>query len=128
MPRKAIIIETSSIDAAFLRMMLERSKWQVQVTNELTELAEKLEEEDVVVFVSSQLGKLTAKEIIPQLKAIWQKNGTHGIVVAMVNSSFTTELKEAIEAGADFFLIKPIYQNHLREIIEKLSTRDAAAA
>lgn len=127
---KALILENSPIDAAFLRMMLERSKWHAQIISELSDfsaLASKLEEH-TIVFVNSQLGKLTTKEIIPQIKSIWKKNSTHGIIIAMLNSSLTTEVKEAVEAGADFCLIKPIYQHHLREIIEKLATKNAVAA
>jgi DNA-binding response OmpR family regulator len=126
---QALIADISPIDAAFMRMMLEKNGWKADIVMDMNEVQKKLQENSyALVFVNSQLRKLSSQEAIPQLKTIEKESSEHFVIVAMLNTTLTSERKSVMEAGADFCLLKPIYQNHLQEILKSVSKRNMAAA
>ncbi|GAB4331558.1 MAG: hypothetical protein OHK0038_06530 [Flammeovirgaceae bacterium] len=126
---QALIADISPIDAAFMRMMLEKNGWKADIVMDMNEVLKKLQENSYeLVFISSELRKQSSQEAIHHLRAIEKDFTKHFVIVAMLNTTLTSERKNVMDAGADFCLLKPIYQNHLQEILKNVSKRNMAAA
>jgi DNA-binding response OmpR family regulator len=126
---QALIAEISPIDAAFMRMMLEKNGWKADIVMDMNEVQKKLQENSYdLVFVNTQLRKNSSQDAIPQLKTLEKESTEHFVIVAMLNTTLTTERKSVMEAGADFCLPKPIYQHQLIEILKNIAKRNMAAA
>lgn len=116
-----LVAENKGIDAAYLRLMLERNGWKADIVTDGEEALKKIEEKQYAfILVSNNLNSLKGTEIISKIREAETTSHTHLPIVGVASCSLVSERKRYLNAGVDYCIAKPVYQRSLFEIINTL--------
>jgi len=117
---KVLIVESKSIDGAYLKLLLSKKGMQADVVSHVPDVMNSLESKNYgVVFVSRQVADADGLEAIKRIKQWENKSGHRIFVVGMASSNIAEEKKNMYSAGVDYCINKPIYVPQLDEVISQ---------
>jgi len=118
--RKAIIAELRSIDAKHMQLMLSRKGWETEHVNNSIDLINKLVVNQYdMVMISNNLPDSSVQEVATKIRNIVPKIEKTPIV-AVINFTIETEKRKLLQAGADYCLTKPVYNDGLSEVLDTI--------
>ena len=124
--RKAIIAELRTIDAKHMQLMLSRRGWETELVNTSTDLLDKLATSQYdLVMLSDNLPDANVVEVASKVRKVINKSDDLPIV-AVINFTIETEKRKILNAGANYCLIKPVYNNSLSEVIGHILEKEYA--
>ncbi len=119
--QKVLVAEFESIDAAYLRSMLERNGWESDLASNQMEVLHKLRERKYsLVLVNSNQSKVTGIETTRKIKALERELKRRIPVVGIASHTLEAEKRSILKAGADYCLTKPVYKNVLLETFKNV--------
>ena len=113
---KILLAEAESIQAAYMRSLLERNGWKADVVKGTNKLLQKLGggEYGVVLLNSNFSGKgKHGVELVEQIQEQARLSGHQISIILLANYSYDLERKKFQQAGVEHCLTKPIYKQHL---------------
>ncbi len=125
--RKAIIADLRTIDAKHMQLMLSRRGWETEIVNNSTDLLNKLATNSYnLAMISDNLPDAKVDEVASKINKVIKKSEKLP-VVAVINFTIETEKRRIIDAGADYCLTKPVYNNGLSEVIGHIVEKEQAS-
>lgn len=119
--RKAIIAEQRSIDAKHMQLMLSRKGWETEIVNNSIDLINKLIVDKYdMVMISDNLPDSSLQEVAAKIRTVIPKSEKPPLV-AVINFTIETEKRKLLQAGADYCLTKPVYNDGLSEVLDTIS-------
>jgi len=120
-----LIVDDEAFHRYTTRMMLQQAGFDVKEASTGRDALRQAEEHPDVVLLDLHLPDLSGIEICRQLK---QTPSTAAIRVVHVTAAYlgSAERREALEAGSDGYLIRPIDTPQLMATIKAVLTRRAA--
>jgi CheY-like chemotaxis protein len=119
--KKILVAENQSIDAAYLKLLLEREGWKVDVVDDGSKVLEFTAKYDYsFILMNISLTNIDGLEATKQIRVSEKKSGTHIPIVGLTAYSLSEETKRCLGAGMDYCIAKPVYKRQLSDIIEKI--------
>lgn len=113
-----LIAESESINAAYLRTLLERSGWKAEIAHNTQDAAEKIRHQEyAVVFLDEKLNNDGTINLTDEIRQCNRDRNIHTAIVGMTAVSLEAGRQRCIKAGMDFCLSKPVYKNQLMETL-----------
>lgn len=120
---RALIVDNDTETGEYTALVLSRIGVDYEVAKDANEARKKLnkakgEEKALqICFVDWKMQEQTGSEVIRQIRETFQKD----MLIIIVSAYDTSEIKdEALAAGADMFLTKPIFQSTVFNLLMKL--------
>ncbi len=125
---EVLIADNSPIDAAYMRVMLERNGWKAEVVTDGIEVLQRLKEKAfALVILNGRLKRLTGEETIRRIREMEKSLNQRSVIIGTVGTTLENERKKLILAGADQCVSKPVYQQILVELIQATLMGQAGA-
>jgi CheY-like chemotaxis protein len=119
--KNVLVADSQSIDAAFLRLMLERNGYKADVVADGNEVMERLKSNKYAfVLINGNLRSSDGSSVARQIRANEQE-GEHTIIVGITPTSLAKEARDFIQAGVDATLAKPVYNPQLNEVLSQFA-------
>jgi len=116
-----LVAENKGIDAAYLRLMLERNGWKADIVTDGEEALRRIEEKQYAfLLISNNLNSLKGTEVIGKIRESEAISQSHLPILGVASCSLVSERKKYLNAGVDYCITKPVYQRSLFEIINTL--------
>jgi len=116
---EVLIADNSPIDAAYMRVMLERNGWKAEVVTDGLEVLQKLKERAYpLVILNGRLKRLTGEETIRRVREMEKTLNQRSVIIGTIGTTLENERKKLILAGADQCVSKPVYLQILLEVIQ----------
>lgn len=120
---RALIVDNETETGEYTALVLDRIGVDYEVAKDAYEALERLNKakndakDFQICFVDWKMQEKTGSEIIRQIRETFHKD----MLIIIVSAYDTSEIKdEAIAAGADMFLTKPIFQSTVFNLLMKL--------
>jgi DNA-binding response OmpR family regulator len=128
MNNKALVAEYESIDGAYLRLLLEKNGWKADVVKNTSELLSKLDEKEYALVLLNREFCKEGQLATHKIRAVSKSKQIH--IVGVTSFTLAEEKRNLINAGVDFCLTKPVYNDKLAyvlgEICEKVTSATVA--
>lgn len=125
---EVLIADNSPIDAAYMRVMLERNGWKAEIVTDGLEVLQKLKERAYpLVILNGRLKRLTGEETIRRVREMEKTLNQRSVIIGTVGTTLENERNKLIQAGADHCVSKPVYQQILLEVIQAAMMGQARA-
>jgi two-component system, sensor histidine kinase and response regulator len=119
--KKILVAEDRTIDAAYLKLMLEREGWQVDVAQEGYQVLDNaLTEIYTLLIVNAHFHGSEGMEVVREIRGKETSTGRHIPILGITSYSLSEEKRRCLSAGMDYCLAKPIYQKNITDILSKL--------
>ncbi|MFT6962126.1 MAG: CheY-like chemotaxis protein [Flammeovirgaceae bacterium] len=116
-----LLAEREAIDIAYIRSLLERNGWAVEIAKTSQSIFKKLSEiEFSAILLNASLIGSDQKKITKQIHSKEEELGREIPIIGISNYSYQVENKEFKMMGVNACLSKPIYQSQLFEAISFL--------
>ena len=112
--KKVLLAEPKMIDAAYLKLLLEKDGWEPLMAAEPDEVFNLLAKEDIAfVLWDEDMGET---QTLAHIKAMY-----HDLpLVCTTAYSLGFAKQKMLNAGANYCLSKPVYRSRLSEILDSL--------
>ena len=116
---EVLIADNSTIDAAYMKVMLERNGWKTDVVTDGIEVLQRLKEKHYpLVILNGRLRRLSGEDTIKRVRELQKNASQQSVIIGTVGSTLMTERNKLINAGANDCVSKPVYQDSLLETIQ----------
>ncbi len=124
-----LVVEDDDISRRIMSIALSEEGYQVEVVEDGTKAMELFEKEEFdIVFMDIQLPGLNGIETTEILRDIENRTGRQPVpIIALTADVFKKGEKDAIRAGVDDFLIKPIHVEELTGLINHWLQRSSTS-
>ncbi len=109
-----LLAENQAIDAAYMRLLLERNGWKTEVVSDGDEVMEKLRKNSYsFVVINDKLSKIDAFELARRIREQEKNSNRHLIIIGLTSYAMESEHRRFLKAGIDYCLSKPVYSSSL---------------
>ncbi|MEM1137726.1 MAG: response regulator, partial [Bacteroidota bacterium] len=113
--------ELKPIDAAHMKLMLNRKGWDSDSVSTSSELMHKMATGNYeLVLISNNLADSNAEELAREIRKL-HKNLP---IIAITSYSIEAEKRKLLQAGADICLTKPVYNHTLNDVISNITGQE----
>jgi DNA-binding response OmpR family regulator len=117
---KILVADLRSIDAKHMQLMLKRRGCEADTVDNTQDLLNYLATNTYsLIMVSDNLPDESIVEITSKIRKVSGLNNDLPIVV-LTNFTIEAEKQKLLNAGADYCLTKPVYNNSLMEVLGNL--------
>ncbi len=121
---KVLVAETKDIDAAHLKLMLEKNGCKTEIVKKGSDVLQKLEQEDyALLLLNETLPGIDSTEIVKKIRSVEKTTGKHLPIIGITAYSLPSEKKQFQDAGIDYCLSKPVYKNLLYAVLSEVTLR-----
>jgi len=115
-----LIADSKKIDAAYLKIMLERDGYTVEVAEDEADILEKIKQNPyhAILLANQPFNNLNGIEVTKKVRDHQNKTHTYSTIIGLASSAMQIEIRSFLAAGADICLPKPIYKNELCNIMQ----------
>lgn len=120
---KVLVAETKDIDAAHLRLMLERSGCETEIVKSSFDLLNRLEHNQYLFIVMNEkLQDIDGAETVEMIRQIEEnsENNVRVPILGLTSYSLPAEKKKFQKSGIDYCLSKPVYKNKLNKVLAEI--------
>jgi PAS domain S-box-containing protein len=123
-PLRVMVVDDNVDAAAMLGLLLEASGHQVTVEHRATAALDRGKElRPDVYLLDIGLPELDGKEVARRLRA--QPETANALLIAVTGYGQESDRREALEAGFDHHMVKPVNSGELRALLARVSARKA---
>lgn len=116
-----LVAEQEAIDSAYIRSLLERNGWIVEIAKSSQATIKKISEtEFTAILLNANLIGSDQKKLTKQISSKEQELGREIPIIGISNYSYQVECAELKTMGVSTCLSKPIYQSQLFDAISSL--------
>ncbi len=120
---KVLVAETKNIDAAHLKLMLERSGCETEIVKSSSDLLNRLEHNRYLFIVmNEELQNIDGAETVRKIRQIEEnsENNVRVPILGLTSYSLPARKREFQESGIDYCLSKPVYKNTLNKVLAEI--------
>ncbi len=118
---KILLAEREAIDIAYIRSLLERNGWEVEIAKTSQSIFKKLSETDFsAILLNANLIGSDQNKLAKQIHSKEQELGREIPIIGISDYSYQVENREFKLMGVNSCLSKPIYQSQLFDAISSL--------
>lgn len=119
--KKILVAEAESIQAAYMKSLLQKNGWDADVVKKGGKVLQKLNEEEYeAVMLNSELSTCESGNTIEQIREISKASGKPISIIGVANYSYDLEKKQFKKAGVEHCLTKPVYKKGLIEMLKSI--------
>ena len=122
---KAIIAEKEGIEAAYLRLLLEKNGWKAEVVHSPFDLIRKMEKDGgdySLVLMDREFCQNDGLSAPIKIKNMEQAVNHSITVVGVTSYTLAEEKKKLMAAGVDYCLTKPVYNDSIVSMLQNIMT------
>ena len=120
-----LVAENERIDAAYLRLLLERNGWEADIITDGEELLKKIKEKNyALILMNNKLKNLDGIEVTIKIREQEAKSDYHIPIVGVTSYTIAEERRQYLNAGMDYCITKPVYQKNLFDLIYSIFNED----
>jgi len=121
---KILVADNKDIDAAYMRLMLERNGCKTEIVNNGQDVLEKIKSNDYsLVVMNEQLFQMDGAETVKKIRELERTGQKRTPILGLTSYSLSNEKKKFQNAGLDYCLSKPVYKNNLTDILSSIFKR-----
>jgi two-component system, sensor histidine kinase len=121
---KILIAEDNPINQTVLLKFLEKLGYRAEVANNGLEVLEKLKRMNFdMVFMDIQMPEMDGMTAMEEIHRLVPPN-RRPVMIAVTANAFETDRKKYLEAGADYYISKPIRIEHLQEVLGRVNRKN----
>ncbi|MCS7005704.1 MAG: response regulator [Cytophagales bacterium] len=116
-----LIADNKRIDAACLKLLLERDGFQVEIVEYEDDVLEKIKNQSyyAILLANQSFNNLNGIEVTKKIRDYFHKVHTHMPIIGLASSAIQAEMRGFLAAGADACLAKPVYKNELYDVLKQ---------
>ncbi len=119
--KKVLVAEKASIEAAYIKYILERKGWKAEIVSSGEDVLNKLENTSYkFILINSSLVDTDGLEVAKKIQEQEQKTKRYTPIIGISNYSLMEERKRFMAAGINHCLTKPIYKTTLFGLISSI--------
>ena len=115
-----LIAEDDCLNHKYIRNLLENNGWRVESVYNGDQAVEKLLMHKIdLVLMDGRMPKMDGFEAARKIRENEKKTGTRVPIIAITGYAFEDDKEKFIDSGMDDYIIKPIDENILLNLIKK---------
>jgi len=123
---KVLLVEDNPVNQKVATKLLVNMGCAVEVANDGAEALDKNLDNFDVVLMDCQMPRLDGFQTTREIRRRETRTGDHAIIIALTANAMEEDRRACLDAGMDEYLAKPIRQEPLREILNRLLVAKAA--
>lgn len=118
---RVLVAETKDIDAAHIKLMLERNGCKTEIVKTSSDVLSKVQNNQYLMIVlNEKLQDVDALETVREIRKVEKEKQQRTPILGITSYSLPSAIKQFKDSGADYCLRKPVYQNKLNDILVKI--------
>lgn len=120
---KVLVAETRDIDAAHLKLMLERNGCETEIVKKGIDILRKIESNQYsLIILNDKLQDIDGIDIVKQVREAEasSEGNTRVPILGLTSYSLPAMKKKFQSSGIDYCLSKPVYKNKLNSVLTEV--------
>ncbi len=122
-PLRVLLVEDNPVNRKVATRMLEKCGHTVEAVENGRDAVEVSRENRFdVIFMDVQMPEMDGHEATARIRAYEREKGVHTPIIAMTAHARDEDRQRCLEAGMDDYIPKPIDQNRLRAVLQRVAS------
>ncbi len=119
-PKTILVAEDDCLNQRYIKNLLESNGWQVESVFNGSQAIERLSTHKIdVVLMDGRMPKMDGFEAATQIRENEKNTGNRVPIIALTGYAYEEDKEKFFKSGMDDYVIKPIDENVLLNLIKK---------
>jgi len=123
---RILLVEDNPVNQKVATRLLVNMGCTVDLAGDGADALEKNLDDYDIILMDCQMPRLDGFQTTREIRRREQRTGDHAVIIALTANAMEEDRKACLEAGMDEYLAKPIRQEPLKEILNRLLVAKAA--